>query len=162
MRIFFALLSAALLSCGGGETADCSGMAIETPNADADSIATFVRCNGYSAWAAESVVHDTMAPHGQQTRVFINSALDQSLNSGAMEHPVGATSVKEIYTNGALSGWAAMIKVQSGAAGDGWYWYEVLSVAEGASPVAASTGAGLCTGCHSAGQDFFRTVYPLQ
>jgi hypothetical protein len=96
-------------------------------------------------------------------RVFINDLLEQSLASGATDHPVGAASVKEIYRADGeeLRGWAVMVKVDADF-GPAWYWYENYSTRSTDSPVADSVGAGICTGCHSQGRDFFLTPFPLQ
>ena len=51
-----------------------------------------------------------------------------------------------------------MVKLETGAAGNGWYWYEGV----GASVYADGTGEGLCTGCHSNGTDFVLTTWPLR
>ena len=56
-------------------------------------------------------------------------ALDDSLAAGAQTHPKGAASVKEMFDkNGALQGWAVMLKTSSGASGDDWFWYEHVQV----------------------------------
>ena len=60
--------------------------------------------------------------------------------SSAGSYPVGAASVKELYRDGAIIGFAVGRKTDAG-----WYWYESI----GTSVVADSVGAGLCAGCHA-------------
>ena len=92
-------------------------------------------------------------------RTFIDDCLDASLAAGEAEHPVGAASVKELYGEGdQVLGHAVMIKVEEGAGDQGWYWYESYN----GQVFGDGVGAGICTGCHSAGDDFFLSPYPLQ
>lgn len=155
------VFAAALASCGGASESECLDVPA-LPAANATAVAEFVSCRGYIDWTAESAPQPTVAPHGEETRVYINASLEGSLRDASTEHLVGAASVKEIYSGGTLSGWAAMIKVEAGAGDTGWYWYEVLDIAPGSAPVAASVGASACIGCHQDGTDYFRTAYPLR
>ena len=114
----------------------------------------------YLKWTGESGIHDSSGPHFGGVRTYVNDILFDSLQSGAMEHPMGSVAVKELYGSGdTIGGWSVTFKVQDASAGgDGWYWYEGF---EG-STYADGTGKGLCTGCHISGQDFFRSPFPLQ
>lgn len=112
----------------------------------------------YRDWPAESAIHPSAGPHGGSVRTFVDPALFESLQAGSAEHPVGASVVKELYSGGAPLGWAVMVKIEPGAGGDAWYWYE----RSGSSVYADGPGEALCTGCHSAGVDFVRTPFPLQ
>lgn len=80
----------------------------------------------YLDWTAEPAVHASAGPHFGDVRTFFGSSLEASLDAGAGPHPVGAASVKELYGDGdVIAGWAVMAKVESGAGGQTWYWYEV-------------------------------------
>jgi hypothetical protein len=115
---------------------------------------------GYKNYRAESAVHPSSsgpAVHGD-VRVFVNPKLDQSMRAGNTEHPTGSVVVKELHKDGNLYGWAAMVKARDDdGRGNGWYWYENLSLTDASKPVAAALGHQLCVGCHSPGTDFIRT-----
>lgn len=130
----------------------------EVPSNSAELL-PYLEARGYLGFAAESAVHPSAGPHGGGVRVFLNPALDAFLAGDASKAPVGAATVKEIYSSGNLVGWAVMVKTST-ASGDGrdWYWYEKIN----SSIYADGNGVGLCTGCHSSGRDFTRTSYPLQ
>lgn len=86
-----------------------------------------------------------------------NDKLDKSMVAGNAEHPVGSVAIKELHKDGKMYGWAAAIKArEDDGKGNGWYWYETLSLTDGRKPVAASLGANMCVGCHSTGEDFIR------
>ena len=42
--------------------------------------------------------------------------------------------------------------------GQGWYWYEIYND----SVFGDGNGDATCVGCHSAGQDYVRSPFPLQ
>ena len=125
----------------------------------ADRVFAWLKGGKYKQFQSESAVHpsSTGAVHGD-VRTYVNQKLGDSLKSGDKEHPVGAVSVKELFKDGELYGWAAAIKAKAGDRGDSWYWYEVLSTTDSSDPVAASLGSTKCVGCHSAGRDFVRTL----
>ena len=104
------------------------------------------------------------AADSANARVYINGIMEASFKAGNKNHPKGSALVKELFSaSNALRGWAVMVKTDANSnQGKGWYWYEVLSTTSGASPVADGNGVGLCTGCHSSGNDYIRTSYPLQ
>lgn len=96
----------------------------------------------FLAWACEPEPHPARPPgaHGS-SRVCNNAALSASLD-GAF--PVGAAAVKELYSDGALVGYAVSRKLALDATRASWYWYE----AYGDRVVADARGAGLCASCH--------------
>ena len=125
-----------------------------------DDAKAWLEANSYSGWEAESAVHAATlgSPHGD-VKIFVNAKLATSLGAANTAHPVGAASVKELYENDALIGWAYYVKIQADSAnGDGWYWYEITND----SVVADGNGDATCTGCHAAGVDYVRIGYPLQ
>jgi len=129
------------------------------PPTGADELLPWLQAGGYLPWAAESGVHASSGPHFGGVRTFVNAPLLASLASGASEHPVDSASVKELYGDGGeVVGWSVMIKVAAGGGGDTWYWLEQF----GDSRYADSVGAGICTGCHTDGIDFFLSPFPLQ
>lgn len=150
-----------LSACDNASEPECNDVPA-LPATNADALFEFSSCRGYIDWPAESASFPTAAPHGDATRVYINPAFEASLQAGNIEHPVGSMAVKEIFTNGELSGWAAMIKVEPGVLDNNWYWYEVLDTAPGTAPVAAATGVSVCVNCHRSGTDFLWTNYPLR
>ena len=136
----------------------------DVPTNGAD-VFRYLQAGSYLSLEAESAVHDSTGPHGQPgVRTFINAALAEGLANGG-PHPVGAAAIKELYRSDGttLMGWAVSVKTDpDSAGGQGWYWYEVFSTTNGSNPVADGNGVGLCHGCHSGGQDYILTPYPLQ
>ncbi len=99
----------------------------------------------YKSWACEADPHPARPPgaHGIN-RICSNAALSSSQN-GAF--PVGAASVKEIFTSaGQFRGYAVGRKVEGGDAAGSWYWYEAV----GDTIYADGTNAGVCVSCHEA------------
>ena len=64
----------------------------------------------------------------------------QAGTGGSGEFPVGAASVKELYSGTNVVGYAVSLRIKTGPSGDSWYWYE-----NGFGGV----GITSCTGCHS-------------
>lgn len=129
-----------------------------------DALFAFLQSRQYESFAAESSVHPTNAPHMAAVRTFVNPALESSLAAGASSHPVGSATIKEMYDgNGALAGWAAMVKVSASDGNDGnaWYWYEVFDTESDAAQI-QGIGHPSCTGCHQSGSDYVRVPFPLQ
>ena len=168
-----ALLSAAFLFgalatlSSNAQTPADSAENAETIPTDADRLFAYLQAGKYKALAAqESERHPSAGPHtrvGNDVRVYMNAALNQSLESGAAQHPAGAGVVKEMFAkDGKLRGWAVAVKTEADSRdGKGWYWYEVKSTTDNSNPVAAANGVALCTGCHVLGQDFVLSTYPL-
>ena len=96
------------------------------------------------------------AVHGD-VKIFVNDKLDASMLAGNKTHPVGSMSVKELYKDNNLIGWALALKSKDDdGKGNGWYWYENLSITDNSKPIAASLGNNKCVGCHAVGNDFIR------
>ena len=97
----------------------------------------------YKAWACEPAPHAARPPgaHGQN-RICSNAMLSATTDGS---YPVGAASVKELYRNGALAGYAVGVKIAAPAAGTSWYWYEAV----GSSVIADGVNVSLCSGCHA-------------
>ncbi|MBV7329970.1 hypothetical protein KFU94_17340 [Chloroflexi bacterium TSY] len=117
----------------------------------AEEILPYLQDGGYAGWTSESEIHESVGPHGY-VRSFINSILEESIDAGNEEHPIGSAMVKELYGEDAqtLIGWAAYLKTQSDSAnGKGWYWYENISTIDNSELVADSNGDALCVSCHA-------------
>ncbi len=148
-------------------TADTPSVDSVVPT-DQSALFRYLREGSYKNFAAkESASHPSTGPHtkvGLPVRVFIDPKMDASLKSGNESHPVGASIVKEMYdAERKLQGWAVMVKTAADSAGGkGWFWYEVTSTTDGSKPVAVGNGVPLCFGCHTAGNDFVLTGFPLK
>ncbi len=119
----------------------------------------WLKARKYKAFESDSKVHlsTSGAIHGD-VKIFFNDKLAKSMANGNSEHPLGSTSVKELYKDDELYGWALSVKTKKDEGnGNGWYWYENLSVSDNSEPVAASQGSTLCIGCHAPGRDFVLT-----
>jgi len=143
-------------------TADASASAgegpSEVPPTDTDALQTWLEQRAYDHWSAESAIHPSQGPHGGDVRTFVNAALLGSLEADADEHPIDAATVKELYDDDDVVGWAMMVKVVRDTGGDGWFWYERV----GTSVYADGVGVELCSDCHQAGTDQILTPFPLQ
>jgi hypothetical protein len=103
-------------------------------------------------------VHPGAGPHFGGVRTFVDACLAGALNNDDARPP-GAAAVKELYGNGDdLLGWAVMAKVALGEGVDTWYWFEVYQN----TIFADGIGAALCANCHSSGDDYFLSPWPLQ
>jgi hypothetical protein len=142
------------------EPEDTGVVAGDLPPTNAGELRPWLEAGSYTAWPAESAIHDSAGPHFGNVRTYINTVLDQSLAAGNTEHPVGSASVKELYGSGGanIRGYSVMVKTEAGSGGDRWWWYERFN----ATTYASSQGDGQCVPCHSAGNDHFLSPYPLQ
>lgn len=148
-------------SAGGAGGGDANAL----PPVEKNTLFAWLKEGHYLDWKAESGPHPSAGPHGGEVRTYFNSTLDSSFAAGNSQHPKDSAVVKELYGNGpTITGWAVMRKTsEDTAAGQGWYWYEVLSAESGQSPVAAGNGVSLCVNCHKTGSvDMVLTPYPLQ
>jgi hypothetical protein len=120
----------------------------------------WLEAGNYLDWPVESARHPSAGPHFGAVRTFVNPTLYAALQAGSTAHPQGSALVKELYGSGeTVRGWSVMVKVQADSdGGNGWYWFERF----GTSGFANGLGEPGCTGCHSLGNDFVRTPFPLQ
>ena len=165
------LLALALTACSSDDGPSSAADASTAPQADgqvaagdvptdADTLFAFLQRGDYRSYLGEPAVHASAGPHGGGVRTYFHPKLEASLRAEESTHPVGAATVKELYTGGELSGWAVMVKTGSGNSGADWYFYEVFSVTDGSRPVADGNGLSGCAGCHSSGQDHILTDLP--
>jgi hypothetical protein len=83
---------------------------------------------------------------------------------GALEHPVGAMAIRELYADDlqTLEGFALAIKTGAHAnPAQSWFWLEVFGLDPDSEPIIAEHAAPGCMSCHSEGVDFIRSPYPL-
>ena len=127
-----------------------------------DDLFKWLQAGKYKSWSKESAIHTSIGPH-DDVLTYINSSLEDSLKGEPAAHPAGAAAVKELYKEGKQYGWAVSVKIQPDSArGQGWYWYEVVSMTDGSKLMGAGLGVPLCWGCHSPGKDFVLSKYPLE
>ncbi|MBL4674404.1 MAG: cytochrome P460 family protein [Arenicella sp.] len=138
---------------------------------DKDELFQFLTEGKYKDFAASESIHPSAGPHsikgtyGEPVRAFLNQVMVDSLNAGNADHPKGAAIVKEMFNHEgtALEGWAVTVKTQEDSDnGKGWFWYEVTSTTDADALVANGNGVGLCYSCHSIGNDYVRTNWPLK
>jgi hypothetical protein len=129
--------------------------------AEPAAMQAWLASGGYAGYLAESAPHRSSGAHST-VRTFVNRRLAESLAECASPHPVGATSVKELYDGEELRGWAVMVKTGDPLGASHWYWYEVFDLGPDAAPAVAGQGHGTCRGCHDGGLDAFRSPWPLQ
>ncbi len=155
-----------LAACDDGGTDDDTKLnGCDVGPRDKDALQAWLEAGNYSEFEAESAVHITSGPHGQEdqdlVRVFVNSCLADSMAAGNTVHPIGSMSVKEMYGTGdTILGYSAMIKVDDQSPDDGndWYFHTIVGGEEKASEL----GSAACFDCHVMGTDYVQTVYPFQ
>jgi hypothetical protein len=134
------------------------------PPTSAPELLAWLKAGSYKSWAKEPAIHPAASPHTTNVLSYANNVLEQSIRAANTSHPINSATVKEIYTaDNRINGYAVAIKTQANSdSGRGWYWYEILGLANGSgSVVASSNGASGCAGCHSAGVDYIRTNFPF-
>jgi hypothetical protein len=133
---------------------DAAGLPVssEVPPQGHDALKSWLADGHYLDWACEAAAHPARPPgaHGSN-RICSNAALSASA-SGTF--PVGAASVKELYRDTQIIGYAVGVKLSEGDDIGSWYWYEAV----GNSVYADGVNRGICTGCHSdAARDYVFT-----
>jgi hypothetical protein len=145
-RLVCLLLSACADQPAGVDIVDAGrSSAMQRPPTSPAELLPWLEAGQYRAWDCEAEPHAARPPgaHGS-TRICANALLAGAGPSGAF--PVGAAAVKELVGGDTLYGWAVSVKTgESGAAGEGWYWYEVV---EG-DVYAEGFGIAACSGCHA-------------
>jgi hypothetical protein len=97
----------------------------------------------YEAWRCEDAPHPARPPGAHGTnRICSNDVLSASADGN---YPVGAASVKELWQNGRVTGFAVGVKITASAEAASWYWYE----AYGDSVIADGVNRGICVNCHA-------------
>jgi hypothetical protein len=103
----------------------------------------------YKSWTCEAAISNKRlnGAHGRH-RICSNRLLIDSLSG---PYPVGAASVKEMYTtDDRPNGYAVGRKVLTGIDEPSWYWYERTGTSPTSSPVADGVGVKICgMECHA-------------
>ena len=127
---------------------------------NATDLFAYLQASAYTDLPAEPEAHASTGPHGR-VRTYVNDVLRGSIDARQDTHPVGSAAIKELYRGDDLTGWAVSVKVADEAgSNENWYWYEVFSTTTN-NPVADSTNAPGCSGCHGGGTDFVLTSGPF-
>ena len=107
------------------------------------ALKAWIAADHYKSWACEDAPHPARPPGAHGTnRICSNTALSMSASG---TYPIGAASVKELYSSGSISGYAVGIKIADGDAASSWYWYEAF----GDSVIADGVNKGICVNCHA-------------
>jgi hypothetical protein len=126
------------------------------------ALVAWLRAGTYrSTYTPEPSVHPSAGPHGGNVRTWLSPTLVEDLRAARTPFRKGAAMVKELYFDGEEQaiGYAVMRKVRrrSGARGQGWYFFETF---DGSTPVVRpGRGAGVCVGCHRAGNDYYLLAF---
>lgn len=134
----------------------------QTPPQGFEAIEAWLAEGHYKSWNCEAAVHGPIpiSPHGMN-RICSNDLLSGHPPDGG-EYPVGSAGVKELYDDAGTSivGYAVYLHIESGTAGDAWYWYERVPLDSPAPHDAngiVADGVGdsgpamaICVGCHQA------------
>lgn len=107
------------------------------------AIKAWLAAGHYKAWACEDAPHPARPPGAHGTNRICSNAVLSASASGS--YPVGAASVKELFQNGNVTGYAVGLKITEGNAAGSWYWYE----AYGDGVIADGTNKGICVNCHA-------------
>ncbi|MGB1274257.1 MAG: hypothetical protein ACPG77_00800 [Nannocystaceae bacterium] len=138
-------------------TDDPTGGQEVLPPTNSEELLAWLQNGEYEWWPSDSI-HDSDGPHFGQVQTFFNPALHDSFEAANPAHPVGAATVKRLLGDGDATGWSVAVKTQDDSdGGNGWYWFEFY---EG-SVYGDGNGVGLCTNCHSGGNDYVLTPFPL-
>ena len=136
-----------------------------------EALFKFLTEGKYKQFPTAESVHPSTGPHsikgtfGEPVRSYLNKTISDSLGAGNATHPKGSAIVKEMFNadGTTLEGWAVSVKTDADSdGGKGWFWYEVTSTTDSSELVANGNGVGLCASCHSVGNDFVRSKWPVE
>jgi hypothetical protein len=118
-------------------------------------IETWIEAGHYQTWNCEPDRHPPIAGSGHSAnRICSNDALVAAAN-GDGAFPVGAASVKEVFSGDEIVNYAVYRKMTETTGGASWYWFEGI----GDDVVANDIDDDTCTGCHGgAPRDFVFTI----
>ena len=132
-------LCVGVAGCGAGEGKDF----LEALR-DAD-YQSFQTAPGYDTRQPSS------APHGGNVEIFIDATVVAALGMDSLQAwPDGSLIVKDGYNNAGDHVLLAAMEKR----GTDWFWAEYELPSE--RIIAAGFNEGICTGCHSSGDDFVR------
>jgi hypothetical protein len=145
------------VGCGGGDSgspapadsgaADADPGTPQRPPVGQATLEAWLAQAFYKGWACEGPISPPRLTgnHGRH-RICSNQAL---LDSGAGAYPVGAASVKELFTSADQpNGFAVGVKIQADVGPGSWYWYERRGPSPTARPLAEGIGVPDCAVCH--------------
>jgi hypothetical protein len=145
-----ALLALALPSCadvGSGAVPGTGPGDEQTPPTGAHAVDAWLAEGHYLGWRCEPEAHPPRAGSGHRAnRICSNDLLAEH---GTGEYPIGAASVKELYDDDDVTGYAVTLHFAPGG-GDAWYWFERTSdglIADGAGTSGAPNST--CASCHA-------------
>lgn len=119
---------------------------------EATALKSFLMDKRYMNWKAEAAAHPSTGPHGR-VRTFVNDVLAASWAANTTVHPLGAASVKELYSGNDVIGWAVLVKTAMDQGARNYYWYEIIN----GGVVADGNDVPLCSNCHGGGEDYVLT-----
>lgn len=139
--------------CGSDTGADPGATAIPVGNdgrsiaATKDGITAYVQAGEYRAWESEPAIRDAVRAHGGRARSYFNSKYAQARRGNTYPMPLGAMSIKELYSGTTVYGYAIGVKTQAGSGAQTWTWYETTGL-----PDVKYFGVAnpTCEGCHAA------------
>lgn len=137
------------------------GAAGELSDTSSAGIASFLQAGKFRGWTVKQAVPiDSVASHASKTQTFFNDTAGTAAKAGQNPLPKGSVVVKEIFAGDGitLSAQALMAKVDDGADGETWVWFEGR-VPDLNQPYYGK-GLATCAGCHASGTDFVRTTVP--
>lgn len=143
------VVTLSLLGCGGETNSGSNNSDPQTPPTGRANIEQWLAQGFYTSWHCETAPHAARppSPHSQN-RICSNDLLSRA---GPGEYPVGAASVKELYSGSTVTGYSLSRHTSAGTTGNTWYWYERVG---SSGPGADGNGVGVCVGCHQgAGSD---------
>jgi hypothetical protein len=152
---FFVLAAAACTT--GPETLGDPLSDRQVPPRGSEDIEMWLDAGYYNDWHCEDGPQPAREGGHGSNRICNNELLYDARNGNDL-FPVGAASVKEVFSSsGAIAARAVYRKVTATEGGDSWYWYE----GAGDTIVANGEGEEICTGCHAgAARDFVFTIIP--
>lgn len=165
MRLLEALLKGGcpgllvLTACAGAVGQEPSMS--EAPPAESETLDEWLQAGGHLGWQSWSEVGPTLGSGG--ARVYLSASLVNSLDRAEPTHPPGAAAVRELYADDftTLTGYSALIKVDTVGDAESWFCFERLSLEADAEVHVAERGSPGCAGCHGQGHDFVRSTLPL-
>jgi hypothetical protein len=117
------------------------------PHGGQQAVEDWLAAGYFHSWRCEGVISPPRLTgnHGRH-RICSNDLL---LASATGPYPVGAASVKELFTtDDAPNGFAVGLKVSEGEGPQTWYWYERRGTNPAGKPLAQGLGVPDCAVCH--------------
>jgi hypothetical protein len=117
-------------SAGGGPATgdpDSEGRNLLVPaETTLEGVAAFLDAGNYKGpgWTPETPTpRDADGSHSQQVQVWMNAVATAGQAKDTEDLPVDSMAVKELYSDGQLTGIAAMVKTSEGTSSGAWVFY---------------------------------------